>query len=195
MKTLGIRVLCPIAVFLCAATSANAASVTGDAFDVSAVIEGTAFGPFTGVAGGANDDVLAGPDEFELRVNWVDDDSFDLMFISFFGFDLTNPSFTLSDLNFQSAGQPRDVIGVAFNRAASNVDEFEAGPSLDTPSLSFTPNSLTATFALFSRELAADGPRLRFDVTTVPEPSTKLLILTGLGALGLIGRRGANRRA
>ena len=130
-----------------------------------------------------------------MTVDWADDDSFDLMFISFVGRNLSDTSFTLSDLNFQSAGQPRDIIGVAFNRPASNVDEFQAGPGLAAPSLSFTANSVTVTFGFFSADLAADGLRLRFDVTTVPEPSTMVLILTGLSALGVIGRRETNRTA
>jgi PEP-CTERM motif len=44
-----------------------------------------------------------------------------------------------------------------------------------------------------SEELVADGPRLRYDViVAVPEPATLLLVLIGLGAFSVIGRKKAS---
>ncbi len=185
-----------VGALLCAAISVNAASIIGDTFEASLTIDGITYGPFSGVA-----DTNASTDNFfsdgggvngEFSVTWVDDDSVDVFFfVGGLPGELQDASFTLSGLNFSSGGQPRDVAGVTFNRAASDVDEFVQGFSLVGPDLSFTPTSITGTVSM-SLGLAADGPRLRSDVivaaSPVPEPATLPLFLIGLGAFSLMWR-------
>jgi hypothetical protein len=192
-----------VSALLCVAASVSAASIIGDTFEASLAIDGTTYGPFSGVA-----DSNAGINNFfsgdgglngQFSVRWVDDDSVDVaFFVGGLSSNLQDASFTLSGLNFLSGGEPRDIIGVTFNRAASNVDEFVEGFSLVGPDLRFTSTSFTGTVSM-SLGLAADGPRLRYDVivatSLVPEPGTLPLLLIGLGAFSLIGRRRANRQA
>jgi hypothetical protein len=174
----------------------SAASIVGDAFGASLTVDGVASGPFTGIAGSAGDDIRdtpsAGVDGL-FRVEWVDEDSVDVeLFIGGLGHDLTDASFALSGLNFSSGGEPRAIIGVTFNRAASNVDEFQAGFSLVGPALSFTSTSVTGVLSM-SEGLVADGPRLRYDVTTVPEPATAALL--GFGVIGVAAAARKRRSA
>ncbi|MEO8627510.1 MAG: PEP-CTERM sorting domain-containing protein [Betaproteobacteria bacterium] len=191
-----------VGALLCAAVSVDAASIIGDTFEASLTFDGTTYGPFSGVA-----DSNAGTNNFfsgdgglngELSVAWVDDDSVDVaFFIGGLPGPLQNASFTLSGLDFLSGVEPRNIIGVTFNRAASNVDDFVEGFSLVGPDLSFTPTSISGTVSM-SVGLAADGPRLRYDVivaaSSVPEPGSLALVLIGLGACSLISR-GRNREA
>ncbi len=180
---------------LSVAAGVSAASIAGDAFEASLTVDGTLSGPFSGVAGSGGDDIHDTPSvgfDGLFRVEWVDDDSVDVeFFIGGLGHDLTNASFTLSGLNFMSSGEPRDMIGVTFNRAASNVDSFDAAFSLVGPILSFTSTSVTGVLSM-SEELLADGPRLRYDVIVAPEPATFLLVLIGFGASSFIGRKRAS---
>lgn len=201
MNTIRNLLLCPLAAALFASTNASAASIAGDSFEASMVIDGTAIGPFGGVAGGVADGIRGGapdirvfPDvnsvSYDIAVNWIDENSFDFLINAFGAVDLQDTSFTLSGLDFKSAGLPRDIIGVQFNRAASDVDTYQAGPGMPDPSVSFTPNSVTGTFSFLSAALLADGPILRFDVVAaVPEPTTLALLIAGLGVLG-VARRG-----
>ena len=183
---------------LSVAAAVSAASIRGDAFEASLTVDGTISGPFSGVAGSGGDDIHDTPSvgfDGLFRVEWVDDDSVDVeFFIGGLGHDLTDASFTLSGLNFMSSGEPRDIIAVTFNRAASNVDSFNAGFSLVGPILSFTSTSVTGVLSM-SEELVADGPRLRYDVIAVPEPATLPLVLIGLGAFSFIRRRRASSEA
>jgi hypothetical protein len=205
MDTIRNLLLCPLAAALLAATNAGAASVAGDTFEASMVIEGIAIGPFSGVAGGVADGIRNGvpdirefPDvnstSYDIAVNWVDADSFDLLINAFGAIDLQDTSFTLSGLDFKSAGQPRNIIGATFNRTASDVDTYDAGPRMPDPFVTFTANSVTGTFVFIPLELLADGPILRFDVlSAVPEPATFALFIAGLGVLGAAHRRGPGR--
>lgn len=205
MTKLARFLLYPIAVALLTLPGAHAASIAGDSFDLDVIIDdglgGTvAQGPFTGTAGGVADNIFSDPDvstlftagstDYDFRINWIDDDSFDLTFFGSGAIDLTNLSVTVSGLDFMSGAQPVDIIGAVFNRAASNVDTYDAGPSMPDPSVAFTARSVTATFGSFPQALAADGPTLRFDVQVaqVPEPSSGLVVLGGLGLLGLLRR-------
>jgi hypothetical protein len=162
-------------------------------------------GPFAGTVGTPGDDYFsqadvqatftAGSTDYDVRVNWVDGDSFDLYFQASGAIDLNQLSLTLSGLDFKDNGKSAPIIAVSFNRAASNVDEFNAGPQMPDPKTGFTGQSVTASFDFLPRELAADGPRLRFDVqaAAVPEPSTLVMLLGGLGLLGRMRRRLAGR--
>lgn len=191
-----------VSALLCVAAGASAASIIGDTFEASLTIDGTTFGPFSGVAdsNAGTNNLFSGDAGLngELSVRWVDDDSVDVaFFVGGLPGDLQDASFTLSGLNFLSGGEPRNIIGVTFNRAASNVDEFDAGFSLVGPDLSFTPTSFTGTVSM-SLGLAADGPRLRYDVilaaAPVPEPATLTIVLIGLCGFGVIGLRRAGRQ-
>ena len=196
LKNLAVAIL--ISALSCVATHASAASVIGDRFEASLTIEGTTFGPFSGVA-----DSSAGISEFfsgdaglngQLSVTWVDEDSVDVeFFVGGLTGDLQGASFSLSGLDFVSGGEPRDIVGVTFNRAASNVDEFDAGSTLVGPDLTFTSTAFTGTVSM-SVALAADGPRLRYDVqtSTIPEPATFALVFLGLTALSVVWRRTAS---
>lgn len=203
MTRLARLLLYPIAVALLAVPGAHAASIAGDGFALDVIIDdgvgGTvAQGPFLGTAGGVADNIFSDPDvstvftagstDYDFRINWIDDDSFDLIFFGAGAIDLFGLSVTLSGLDFLSGAQPVDIVGAVFNRAASNVDTYNAGPSMPDPSVAFTARSVTATFSSFPLELAADGPTLRFDVQVaeVPEPSSALIVLGGLGLLGLL---------
>jgi hypothetical protein len=201
MNTIRNLLLSPLAAALLVSTGASAASIAGDTFEARMAIEGIAVGPFSGVAGGVADGIRDGgadirqfsvvnATEYDLAVNWVDDDSFDFLINGFGAVDLFDTSFTLSGLDFKSAGLPQDIIGVKFNRAASDVDTYQAGPSMPDPSVSFTSSSVMGVFSFIPAELSADGPILRFDVqTAVPEPATLALLIAGLGALALARRR------
>lgn len=205
MTTIRKLWLCPLAALL-ASTAAGAASIAGDTFEFSAVIDSTAVGPFSGVAGAVADGIRGSADitrdvdinfvTHQIAVNWIDADSFDLLINSFGAIDLFDTTFTLSGLDFRQGGQPRAIVAAGFNRAASDVDTFEAGPQMPDPSVSFTSSSVTATFSFIPAALAADGPILRFDVTpAIPEPSSVALLLAGLGALALARRRGTRDAA
>ena len=194
-----------VSALLCVAPSASAASILGDMFEASLTIDGITYGPFSGVADSnvALENFFSGDAGLngQFSVRWVDDDSVDVtFFVGGLPGDLQDASFNLSGLNFLSGGQPQNIVGVTFNRAASNVDEFDAGPSLVGPDLSFNSTSFTGTLSM-SVGLAADGPRLRYDVaiSSVPEPGSLPLVLLGLGAVGVIARQKAiaiqNQRA
>ncbi len=205
MKKIQKRWLCPLAALL-ASTAAGAATIAGDTFEFSAVIDSTAVGPFSGVAGAVADGIRSSPDitqdvdinftTHQIAVNWIDADSFDLLINSFGAIDLFDTPFTLAGLDFKQGSQSRAIVGAGFNRAASDVDSFEAGPQMPDPFVSFTASSVTASFSFIPAALAADGPILRFDVTpAIPEPGSVALLLAGLGTLGLVRRRAARRAA
>lgn len=205
MTKLARFLLYPIAVALLAIPGAHAASIAGDSFDLDLIIDdgfgGTvAQGPFAGTAASVADSIFsapdlstlftAGPTEYDFRINWIDDDSFDLSFFGAGAIELSNLSITLSGLDFKSGAQPVDIIGAVFNRAGSNVDTYVAGPAMPDPSVGFTAHSVTATFSAFPQGLVADGPTLRFDVQVaqVPEPASGAMVLGGLGLLALLRR-------
>jgi PEP-CTERM motif len=197
MKLKKALLLCSLFAVSLVPTLVNA-SIAGDTFQGTIKVEGGInfeVGPFPGTAGAVDDEIRStaadlrigvtqAGSENEFAVNWVDEDSFEFLYNAFGAVDVDLVSFILSDLNFTTGGQPRDIASFVFNRAASDVDSYEAGPALGDPTVSFTANSVTATFGFFSKELAADGPIFRFDVTLVPEP-TSLFLLSGLGALCL----------
>ena len=206
MNKLAKFLLYPIAVTLLAVPGAHAATIAGDAFDLNLIIDdgsgGTvAQGPFDGTAAGVADSIFSDPDlstlfivgstEYDFRINWIDDDSFDLSFFGSGAIDLNNLSITLSGLDFRFGAQALAIVGAAFNRAGSNVDTYNAGPSMPDPSVGFTAHSVTATFSSFPLALVADGPTLRFDVQVaqIPEPASGVIVLGGLGLLGLLRRR------
>jgi hypothetical protein len=178
----------------CLAGNAGAAggSILGDTFQGSLDVDATTTGPLSGVAGSPGDDINSFPPVGDgiLRIEWVDQDSVDVeFFIGGLGHDLVGGIVTLSDLDFKVNGKGARITGVTFNRGASNVDEFFAGNTLVGPDIAFTDHSFTATLSM-SEGLVADGPRLRYDVTVaVPEPATLPLLVTGVGAALLIGRR------
>ena len=95
----------------------------------------------------------------------------------------------MTGLNLTDGGQPISIVGAAFDRAASNVDSYNAGPGMPDPSVSFTAQSVTAAFSYFPGPLAADGPVLRFVVQAVPEPTAIVMLVCGLGVLVACGRR------
>jgi hypothetical protein len=208
--------VCALAVASCALIPTAYATPSlpmGSSFDLRLNVDdgvgGTVpSGPFAGTVGTPGDDYFsqadvqaaftAGSTDYDVRVNWVDGDSFDLYFQASGAIDLNQLSITLSGLDFKDNGASAPIIAVSFSRAGSNVDEFNAGPQMPDPSTSFTAQSVTASFGFMPLELAADGPRLRFDVQAaaavpVPEPSTLAMLLGGLALLGRMRRRQARR--
>ncbi len=107
-------------------------------------------------------------------------------------------SITLSDLDFKTtSGQPAAITGVTFNPNGNGYSGFfqsddnpsGASPVAD-PSISWTANSITVEYGSdWGGQLSADWPVLRFDVETVPEPSSAAILLAGLVSLRLTRRR------
>ncbi len=206
------RLAAALAIGLLACQGANAAaSIAGDTFGLSVTVDDGSGGtvtvlqdpitslPFSGVAGAvadnyfSNADLLAsfdvGGTGYDIRVNWVGARSVDVFVNAFGAADLYALSITLTGLNLTDGGQPISIVGAAFDRAASNVDSYNAGPGMPDPSVSFTAQSVTAAFSYFPGPLAADGPVLRFVVQAVPEPTAIVMLVCGLGVLVACGRR------
>jgi hypothetical protein len=168
-----------LAAGLLTAPCSFAASITGDNFTVT-VSEDFALPTVTGsgVAGSIGVDVALSPNFSVFKVDWIDDDTFQIDWFSGESSNLQNLTIALTDLNFIHLGLPVDIIGVTplppsnFNWAK---DVF------------FTANSITVVYPSLTNIEAADGSRPSFDVltkTVVPIPVTLPLLATGLGMLG-----------
>ena len=179
--------------------SADAASILGDEFQITGSAAGASIAPVTGVAGSSDArsfDVNVTLDFGDIvRVGWFDDDSFDVVVEAS---SLPDASITLSDLDFKTmSGQPADITGATFNPNGNGYSGFfqsddnpTGAPPVADPSITSTANSVTVEYGSdWGGQLSADWPVLRFDVETVPEPSSTAVLLTGLVSLGLIRRR------
>lgn len=214
MKTIRNCLTHALAAIVLTATAAHAApSIVGDSFSLGVGYQDPnggadiAVGPFIGTASGAPGAVFSaaeadavgtfveGFSALNAHALWIDDDSVHVYFQGD-ATDFFNLKFTLSGLDFMSAGQPAEIVGASFDRngggsgAFSGFNEVILGIVSD-PTISFTSSSVTMTFAYFSANLTADGPIMQIDVLAqvVPEPGTYALLLAGLGGMAFCARR------
>lgn len=201
---------------LFSASPAMAGSILGDAFEISLdyVVAGGSsgsVGPFSGVASASMGDPELSPDasatfdidgfELNLFARWIDADS--IWFVLFGNaIEFDSLVFKATGLNFSDAGSPVAITGASLDPSASGdsgafggFDEVIEGRVLP-PSLSFTANSVTMSFATFTGNLVADGPTMQVDLRTAsaspveaPEPG-----ILNLGLLALAGGIVAARR-
>jgi hypothetical protein len=144
--------------------------------------------PVSGIAGQAGLDLRAD----RLEIEWIDDDSFQLVVI--LGEDFTNLKISISDLNFRNGLTPVNITGIAFDDANTPQETYNGFENIVGPSASFTSDSVEVLFASLPAAQAADAIPWQFNIrtsgtTSVPDSMPGSMFLAAFGGLVLLRRQ------
>jgi hypothetical protein len=187
-----------------AAAPAFAATISGDTFTIAIATDNgdtPLLAPTDGVAGSGDPenfsfDILAFEGDLTAEVGFLSETV--IQFAAFRGGtdDFTNLVYSVSGLDYLKDGSPAPILGVKLINEAALRAEFQS-EDFTSPTIAFTDDSFTATFAFMSSGTFADALAFQFQifvdepppVAPIPLPAAAWMLGAAFASLGLVRPR------